>query len=191
MMEGMLPEYGALGSVKQPTGGGIATAAPSNAYPTSDNSWVLIAANSAPLFTRLAGLIGRPELADDPDYQGNQARVRNAAKLDELISAWTRDFAVGELVQMLDDAGIPSTKVYTAADCAADPQYRHRGMVREVDDPALGSVLQAGVVPHIPESPGEVRWTGPDVGQHTAEVLEELLGFDTAAVSSLREEGAL
>jgi crotonobetainyl-CoA:carnitine CoA-transferase CaiB-like acyl-CoA transferase len=191
MMEGMLPEYGALGSIKQPTGGGIATAAPSNAYPTSDNSWVLIAANSAPLFTRLAELIGRPELIDDPDYQGNQARVRNAAKLDELISAWTRLFAVGELVQMLDEAGIPSTKVYTAADCAADPQYRHRGMVREVDDPALGSVLQAGVVPHIPESPGEVRWTGPDVGQHTAEVLEELLGLDTAAVSSLREEGAL
>jgi crotonobetainyl-CoA:carnitine CoA-transferase CaiB-like acyl-CoA transferase len=64
-------------------------------------------------------------------------------------------------------------------------------MVREVDDPALGSVLQAGVVPHIPESPGEVRWTGPDIGQHTAEVLDELLGLDADAVNSLRQEGAL
>ena len=191
MMEGMLPEYGAFGSIKQPTGGGIATAAPSNAYPTSDDSWVLIAANSAPLFASLASLIGTPELVDDPDYQGNQARVRNAAKLDELIGAWTQLFAVDDLVKKLDEAGIPSTKVYTAADCANDPQYLHRAMVREVDDPALGSVLQAGVVPHIPESPGEVRWTGPDIGQHTAEVLDELLGLDADAVNSLRQEGAL
>jgi crotonobetainyl-CoA:carnitine CoA-transferase CaiB-like acyl-CoA transferase len=191
MMEGMLPEYGALGTIKQPTGGGIATAAPSNAYPTSDDSWVLIAANSAPLFASLASLIGKPELVDDPDYQGNQSRVRNAAKLDELIGAWTQRFEVDDLVKKLDEAGIPSSKVYTAADCATDPQYRHRKMVREVDDPALGNVLQAGVVPHIPESPGEVRWTGPDIGQHTAEVLEELLGFDAGAVNSLRNEGAL
>jgi crotonobetainyl-CoA:carnitine CoA-transferase CaiB-like acyl-CoA transferase len=191
MMEGMLPEYGALGTIKQPTGGGIATAAPSNAYPTLDKSWVLIAANSAPLFAKLANLIEKPELVDDPDYEGNQARVRNAARLDELIGAWTRRFAIDDLVNRLDEAGIPNSKVYTAADCANDPQYRHRGMVREVNDPALGSVLQAGVVPHIPESPGMVRWAGPDIGQHTSEVLQDLLGYDARAVEALREEGAL
>ena len=60
MMEGMLPEYGALGRVKQPTGGRIATAAPSNLYPTADGHWILIAANSDPLFAKLSNLIGRP-----------------------------------------------------------------------------------------------------------------------------------
>src|SRR3546814_18209068 len=59
MMEGMLPEYGALGKVKQPTGGGIATAAPTNAYPSADGQWVLIAANSEPLFAKLLTLVGQ------------------------------------------------------------------------------------------------------------------------------------
>src|SRR3546814_405128 len=57
MMEAMLPEYGELGLIKQPTGGGIATAAPSNAYPTIDGDWMLIAANSEPLFAKLAPLM--------------------------------------------------------------------------------------------------------------------------------------
>src|SRR5688572_19601481 len=77
MMEGMLPEYGALGKIKQPGGGGIATAAPTNAYPTRDGSWVLIAANSEPLFAKFAALIGRPELVGAPGYDGNRARVQN------------------------------------------------------------------------------------------------------------------
>ena len=58
MMEGMLPEYGALGLVRQPTGSRIPTAAPSNAYPTADGKWILIAANSDPLFAKLAALMG-------------------------------------------------------------------------------------------------------------------------------------
>ena len=58
MMEGMLPEYGALGLVRQPTGSRIPTAAPSNAYPTQDGKWILIAANSDPLFAKLTALMG-------------------------------------------------------------------------------------------------------------------------------------
>jgi crotonobetainyl-CoA:carnitine CoA-transferase CaiB-like acyl-CoA transferase len=59
LMEGMLPEYGALGTIRQPTGSRIPTAAPSSAYPSADGKWILIAANSDPLFARLASLIGR------------------------------------------------------------------------------------------------------------------------------------
>src|SRR3954468_2333426 len=77
MMEGMLPEYGALGAVRQPVGSRIPTAAPSNAYPTEDGKWILIAANSDPLFARLVSLMGQPDLARDPRFVGNRARVQN------------------------------------------------------------------------------------------------------------------
>src|SRR3546814_16221359 len=70
-LEAMLPEYGELGLIKQPTGGGIATAAPSNAYPTIDGDWMLIAANSEPLFAKLARLMEAPEMIDDPRFIGN------------------------------------------------------------------------------------------------------------------------
>jgi crotonobetainyl-CoA:carnitine CoA-transferase CaiB-like acyl-CoA transferase len=187
LMEGMLPEYGALGKVKQPAGGGIATAAPTNAYPTADGAWILIAANSEPLFARLMELIGRPELIGAPEYAGNQQRVANVAALDALIGAWTRGYPADALVQMLEDADIPSSKVYTAADIAADPQYRERAMVRTVDDPNFAEpVLHTGIVPHVVEAPGAVRWAGPSIGAHTDAVLRELAGLDDAEIVALR-----
>lgn len=192
LMEGMLPEYGALGKVKQPTGGGIATAAPTNAYPTADGAWILIAANSEPLFARLMALIGRSELVGTPDYAGNQQRVANSAALDALIGDWSRQHGASALEDLLAQADIPSSKVYAAPDIADDAQYRARGMVRRVPDGRFHEpVLQAGVVPHMVEAPGEVRWAGPAVGGHTEELLGELLGLDVAAVASLRAEGVV
>lgn len=190
MMEAMLPEYGKMGKIKQPTGGGIATAAPSNAYPTADGGFVLIAANSEPLFKRLADLIGRPDLPDDPRFAGNLARVENNVVLDMLIGEWTRKLTATELEVTLSEADIPSSKAYTAADAAEDPQYRFRGMVREVEDPLLGTMLHAGIVPHIPESPGEIRWAGPEIGQHSEEVLAEA-GYSVAEVAAFMSAGAV
>jgi crotonobetainyl-CoA:carnitine CoA-transferase CaiB-like acyl-CoA transferase len=191
MMEGMLPEYGAFEKIKQPTGGGIATAAPSNAYPTADGAWILIAANSEPLFAKLADLMELPELARNPDYQGNRARVQNSTALDAIISDWTRKFDAGTLAAKLAAADIPSGKAYTAADCANDPQYIFRRMVRHVEDPHIGTVLQAGIVPHIPETPGDIWRSGPDIGQHTDEVLGEILGYGADQIAALRCEGAI
>jgi crotonobetainyl-CoA:carnitine CoA-transferase CaiB-like acyl-CoA transferase len=190
MMEAMLPEYGKLGKIKQPTGGGIATAAPSNAYPTADGSFVLIAANSEPLFAALVALMERPELAADPAYTGNRARVENSQDLDALIGGWTMSMSAGELQDRLDKAGIPSSKAYTAADAAEDPQYRHRGMVREIEDPVLGTVLHSGIVPHVPQSPGEIRWPGPDIGQHSDEILASI-GYQVAKIADLRDRAVI
>ena len=191
MMEGMLPEYGALGRVKQPTGGRIATAAPSNLYPTADGHWILIAANSDPLFAKLSNLIGRPDLTGQMDFIDNPSRVANVDTLDQIIGDWTRRACLVDLLVALNSANIPCSKVYTAADCAEDPQYRHRGMVREVADPNLGAVLQAGIVPHIPELPGQVRWSGPVIGYHNQEILVDLLELDNAQIESLREQRAI
>ena len=192
MMEGMLPEYGALGKIKQPTGGGIATAAPTNAYLSKDRQWILIGANSEPLFAKLAQLMNRPDLLESPDYANNRKRVLNAARLDSEISEWTTQHSSDELVGLLDGADIPNCKAYTAEDCARDRQFRARGMIREVDDPHFKSpVLHAGIVPHIPESPGVTWWVGPDIGQHTDEVLSNLLGMAANDIALLRTEGVI
>ena len=188
LMEGLLPEYGSMGKVRQPTGSRIVTAAPSNAYPTSDGKWILIAANSDPLFARLAKLIGHPKMALDPRFSGNLARVENVTELDVIIAAWTQTLSAEEIDRQLTLADIPCTRVYTAVEIAADPQFRHRGMVREVEDAQLGRVLHSGVVPHIPQAPGSIRWPGPAIGAHTDEVLAELLGLATADIAALRKD---
>jgi len=188
MMEAMLPEYGALGTVKAPTGGGIATAAPTNAYPTADGAFVLIAANSEPLFARLATVIGRPGMVGEARFLDNPARVAHVGELDAIIAAWTRKLDAADLEARLEAADIPSSRAYTAADVASDPQYLARGMVRTIDDPALGPVLHAGIVPHVPESPGTIRWPGPDIGQHGDAILTEA-GYDAGAIAHLRTTG--
>ena len=191
MMEGMLPEYGVLGTVKQPTGSRIATAAPTSAYLASDGKWVLIAGNSEPLFARLAKAMGQPDLLEDPRFRGNRARVENVEELDRIIGDWTKRYTAEDLLAVLAEADIPSSLVYTAADIAADPQYRHRGMVQEVEDPLLGPVLQAGIVPGVPEDPGQVRWPGPPIGAHNEEVLGGLLGLSASEIQTLRDEKAI
>ncbi len=191
MMEAMLPEYGRLGKVKQPTGGAIATAAPSNAYPTADGSWVLVAGNSDPIFARLCALMGAPDLPSTAKFSGNAARVAHMAELDAMIGTWTKKHEAAALIELLTKADIPASKIFTAADCADDPQYRARGMVREVHDDLLGQVLHPGVVPRVQGDEDSVRWTGPAIGAHNEEVYGTLLGRSAQDIKRLRDAGVI
>jgi crotonobetainyl-CoA:carnitine CoA-transferase CaiB-like acyl-CoA transferase len=122
---------------------------------------------------------------------GDHQRVANAVQLDRISSDWTRQRTAAQLKGDFSSADIPTTKVYTAADCAQDLQFRERGMIHAVADPQLGEVLHYGVVPHIPECPGTVRWPGPAIGAHSEEILVELLGFDAARIAELRAAGVI
>ncbi|MBO1073484.1 CaiB/BaiF CoA transferase family protein [Roseomonas marmotae] len=191
LLEGGLPEYGTMGTIRQPGGGGIATAAPSNAYRARDGVWMLIAANSDPLFRKLSAVMGQPGLSEDPRFKGNQARVAHSRELDALIGAWAAGLDADALEAALVEADIPSTRVYTMADIAADPQFRHRGMVQEVQDPLIGPTLHPGVVPRIDDTPATPRSTGPAVGTDNDAVLGGLLGYDGQRIAALREGGVL
>ncbi|MGI9425565.1 MAG: CaiB/BaiF CoA transferase family protein [Hyphomicrobiaceae bacterium] len=189
LLEGILPEYERYGMIRQPVGSRISTASPTNAYKSQDDHWVLIAANSDRLFRTLANLMGQPQLADDARFVDNPARLKNNDTLDDLIAGWVRGFAADEVLALLDDANIPSSKIYTAADIAADRQYRARKMVTMVDDPLHGPVMHPGVVPMIDGVDRDelIRWSGPPLGQHTVEVLSQLIGLSEADISALRE----
>ncbi len=91
---------------------------------------------------------------------------------------------------MLAEADVPSTIAYTAADIAADPQFRARGMVQEVEDPAFGTVLHAGVVPRVTDDPGTDPLGRPGGGAHTDAILSSC-GFDSETVAGLRSEGVV
>ncbi|MDF1790564.1 MAG: CaiB/BaiF CoA-transferase family protein [Thalassobaculaceae bacterium] len=192
LLEGCLPEYGVTGAIRQPTGSTLPTNAPSNAYPTSDGRWFLIAANSNALFRRLCMAMGRQDLADDPRYADNPSRVRHAAELDAAIAHWTTGMTLDAVAAKVEAADVPCSRIYDIADIAADPQFVDRGMVRRVADPRLGEVLHPGVVPGMTGGPaGGVRWAGPAVGAHTEEVLTELLGMSGAEIQALKKEGVL
>ena len=193
MLEGILPEYAHDGSVRQPAGSRIETASPSNAYRASDGAWVLVAANSETLFASLCELMGQPELKDDPRFKDNPSRVANNAALDELIGAWVRTAPSDELVDRLEAANIPASKVYTVADIAADEQYRARKAVTEVEDPRIGRTLHFGVVPAVDglDRDAQIRWPGPAIGAHNDDVYGELAGLNPDELVRLQEDGVI
>jgi crotonobetainyl-CoA:carnitine CoA-transferase CaiB-like acyl-CoA transferase len=192
LLEGILPEFGHTGVVRQRQGNALPGSAPSNSYPTSDGRHITIGANGESIFRRFTTAIGQPELAEDPRFVDNQARRANAAALDALIETWTRRHTVEEIWQVLNDAGVPAAPVYSVADIAADPHFRDRGMIRELTGPGgVGSVLMPGVVPRFEEAPGEIRWPGPRLGQHTAAVLREHCGVSDEELARLAAQGVI
>nr|WP_254454207.1 CoA transferase [Siccirubricoccus sp. G192] len=183
LMEGMLPEYGLFGRIRQPAGAAIPTAAPTNTYPCADGRWLCVAGNSDLIFRRLMTAIGRPELAEEPRFASNIARCENVAELDAAIAAWTRTLPAAEAERILEAAEVPCSRLYDIRDCAEDPHFQARDLVMQVQDPLIGPILHPaapfridGIAPR-----GMVRWTGPAAGAHNAQVFKELLGEETAS----------
>ena len=178
LMEGMLPEHGLTGAVRQPAGAAIPTAAPTNTYLCADGKWLCVAGNSDLIFKRLMALIGRPELSADPRMATNGGRCAHSEVLDAAIGEWTRKLPAREAEALLESAEVPCSRLYDIADCAADPHFRARGMVLPVQDPLLGEVLHpAPPFRFDGVTPAEmVRWTGRAVGADNDHVFHELLG---------------
>src|SRR3546814_2380156 len=104
-------------------------------------------------------------------------------------SAWTSALPCEKLLAVLDEHGVPAGRIFTAPDMLTDPQYVARDMVRRVTSTQGWDVPMTGVVPRFTETPGTIRHAGPALGQHTDEVLTELLGLDTQAISELHSSG--
>ena len=177
MMESTIPEYVLAGNVRGRTGTVLPFVAPSNIYPTKDEDYVLIAGNADTVFARLAEAVGMPGWIQDKRYATHHARGENMQELDDKLSAWTRERTVEEVLGKMAQAGVPAGKVFTAEDMVEDEHYAARENIVTVEDPEIGAFPMQNVVPRLSETPGEVRWTGPSLGQHNDEIYGEVLGL--------------
>lgn len=189
VMESLVTEYDATGYVRERSGAIIPNVSPSNVYPTADGGMVLIAANQDTVFKRLASCMDQPELADDERYATHTARGLNQGELDDLIAQWTATLTTEALEARLEDFGIPQGKIYRAPDMIDDPHMTAREALISIMHPELGKLRMQNVAPKLSATPGEVKWVGPSLGQHNAEVFEGILGLDPDRVSSLNERG--
>lgn len=190
VMESLVPEYDMLGHVRERSGGALPGIAPSNTYPTADGAYVVIAGNSDPIFKRLMQVIGRPDLAENPEFEHNDGRALQSALLDEAISVWTASQPIDAVLQALETAEVPAGRIYSVADIVADPHYQARGMILDAELPGGAAVKMPGIVPKLSETPGSVNWQGPSLGQHTASVLSEL-GMTELDIARLRTDGVV
>lgn len=191
VMENLVTEYGLTGYIRERSGAVLPGIAPSNAYPTADGALVVIGANQDTLFKRLAEAMGRPELAQDSRYAGHAARGQNQVELDALIGAWTATLPADQLLALMDSSGIASGRVFRAPDMLEDPQFAAREAIVELPHPVFGSVKMQNAFPKLSDTPGEVRWPGPALGEHTESVLTARAGLSTAEVADLRARGVI
>ena len=190
-MESLIPEWEIGNYQRERTGPTLPNVAPSNVYPTSDGDSVLIAANMDTVFRRLAVAMDKAELAEDERYATHSARGGNDKELDQIIADWTINWTAEDLLAHLVEHGIPSGRVYTSKDILADPHFAARDAIIRVPDKTFGEFPMQGVFPKLSDTPGEVKWVGPDLGQHNDEIYRELLGYDDAQMSDYLGRGII
>lgn len=187
-MESLLPEYSAFGAVRGPGGSALPGIAPSNAYLCSDGGYALVAGNGDSIYKRLMGVIGRPDLAEDPALANNAGRVARVAEIDAAIGEWTKTRTVDDVLAALDQASVPAGRIYTVADIAADPHYQARGMLQQVTMADGSQLAVPGIVPKLSRTPGVHHRNAPTLGQDSDAVLREI-GLDAAQIAELKRRG--
>ncbi|MGH7778026.1 MAG: CaiB/BaiF CoA transferase family protein [Candidatus Dormibacterales bacterium] len=185
-----LMEYDQLGMIPQRRGNRTSSA-PRNTYRTRDGRWIALAGSTQSVAVRLFAALGQPEMAEDPRFSTNRARVANAEPLDEIVGAWVGQRTQAEAIEALVDAEVAVAPIWHVGDLAADEHVRARGAIETVDDPELGPIRMPAVQPRLSETPGRIRHAGPRLGEHNYEVYVGRLGLAEAEVAELVEEGVI
>lgn len=174
LMESLIPEYDLFGHVRTRSGGALPGICPSNTYPTKDGSFLVVAGNSDSIFKRLMNAIGRADLAEDERLATNDGRVRQERLVDAAIAGWTSTLSIDDAIAVLDAAEVPTGRIYSAEDIVKDPQYLARDMILPSTLPDGTQVKMPGIAPKLSATPGGVRWMGPELGEHTSEILQKI-----------------
>lgn len=191
VMEGLVPEYDHGGFIRERSGSILPGIAPSNVYTCKDGEY-MIGANKDSLWQRLATAMDRPELGNDERYATHLARGRNQLELDGLINAWTRTLTVDEVDTLMIEHSIPAGRVYRAPEMLADPHFKAREAIVEVETERFGKLKMQGAFPKFSATPSGVRSPAPSiVGQHNAEIYGRLLGMSEDDLSDLQAVGAI
>ena len=178
------------GVIPKPEGTGLAVMAPYQAFRASDG-WLLAGAPNDAAWRRFAGVIGRPELVDDPRFRTNLDRIAHKPELIAEIEPSFPGATVAEWVERFDAAGVACGPVQTLDQVVAHPQVLANDMIVEVANPD-GTTQKVVGRPFKMTGAEAVAPTGaPDLGQHTEEVLRDVLGMDAAGIAALRAHGAI
>ena len=179
--ESLIPEYGADGTIRERTGSSLPGIAPSNTYTTRDGRYLVLAANGDSIFNRLMQAIGRPDIADDPQFKHNDGRAKVSDELDAILGAWSASVTLTEALDILEAAEVPASGINSVAEVFEDEQIQARGSIeRHALESGLNLCMPAAV-PKLTKTPGGTRWLGPKLGEHNESILESL-GLDPITI---------
>ena len=190
VLESAVARYTISGKIPGPLGGAHPSITPFEAFRTKD-SWVIVAAGNDVLWGKLCRILGRDDLTHDPRFENNHLRTENQPELSAILTTELVNKTTGEWIEIFEKQDIPYSKINNIKEICEDPVIRHRNMLVTVDQPGIGPVRIAGSPIRLSETPGRVESPAPLLGEHSAEVLREVLGYTVDRIEALKAEGVI
>lgn len=184
----LAPAYSMYGTVRERMGSSHNDyACPHGHFATKDGKWVAISCATDHLFERLANAMGRPELASSSTYGEQAVRLESAGAVNEIVRDWCGSLTREEVLERCYATNTPAGPLNSIADIFGDRQFHSRRNLVAIDDARTGeSMILPSVVPRLSETPGSIRSLGPTLGEHTDEVLRDILGLSDERIAALR-----
>ncbi len=189
-MESTVAEYTVAGHIRERTGSILPKIAPSNVYPTQDGS-VLVAGNQDSVWKRMSAMMGKPELATDERFATHVARGEHQTELDVMVADWTRNFTSQDVLTLCENSGVPAGNIYRAPEMLADPHFKAREALVEIDHPQHDNFVMQNVAPKLSKTPGHIDSVGPELGAHNEAIYGEMLGMNSAQIADLQDRGII
>jgi formyl-CoA transferase len=186
-----LRDHQRFGKPRERTGNQLGSGVPGTTYrcrPGGPNDYVFIFVQPQ-MWHPLLRAMGRADLVGDPRYETGEARWQHRDDVNALVEAWTMQRSKHEVMKILAGAGVPCGACLDTGEVLADPHLRARDMIVEVEHPVRGRYITAGNPVKLSASPTKIS-AAPLLGQHCHEILSEL-GYNDAAISALKSEGAI
>lgn len=183
--------YHRYNEIAERTGNRVMGVSPGDAFLTADERWVQISASGDKQFERLAIAIGRPSLVSDPRFLQMRLRDANNEELSALIAQWVAKHTAQEVEDQLEQHGVAAARIQNIEELLSHPQVVAREDFITINDDIFGELLLANVLPRLERTPGHIGRSGPKLGEHTDEILNELLGVPKEEMQKLRESDVI
>jgi crotonobetainyl-CoA:carnitine CoA-transferase CaiB-like acyl-CoA transferase len=191
LIESSTLAYDQLGTIPGRVGNRFDASAPRNAYRTADDKWLAISSASPTTAARVYRAIGRPDLAENPDYVDSIPRQQRAGEVDKLVADWVATRTLAEAMATFGTASVAAAPIYDAEQLLADEHLAARGTFIAIDDPDLGAMTVQAPVAVLTETPGRIAHLGRSLGADSDAVFGDLLGIDPDRLAALRASGVI
>ena len=190
ILENAVIRYTTTDEVPEPLGSRHPSITPFQGFRTKD-SWIIIAIGNDLLWAKFCRLINHPDLSEDYRFKTNPLRTQYVKELIPILEVEFQKKTTKEWVALLEAADLPHSPINNIREICEDPNIRYRRMLVEMEQPGVGKVRIAGSPIHLSETPGEVYSPAPLLGQHSEEILKDVLGYSKEAIDQLQREGII
>jgi succinyl-CoA:(S)-malate CoA-transferase subunit A len=186
-MDELAASYGLFGRIREREGAGSFVAVPHGHFRCKDGKWLAIACTTDKMFERLAEAMERPELASHTLFGEQRKRLAARDEVNRIVNEWVSALDRAEVMRRCLDKEVPAGNLNSIADIFEDEHFRARGNLVTIEENGMKMTLP-GVVPTLSATPGRITNLGPALGNHTYEVMRELLGLTAQEISALRQQ---